>query len=160
MLRCSRELMKIHIPLSRVQRLFSRGSGNGGQNLHASNSRCLLKFNINETGDWLPLKIREIFISQYGQYISPRGTVVIVREDTRSAKDNEKLAIGELQSLLDKCEEIAADERPPEPQFETELERVKASRSAAQQARYKNRLLEEKRLRSEVKRNRRIRFED
>ncbi len=154
MLKCTNSLHKVVVPLARISRLFSRGSGNGGQNLHASHSRCLLKFNINDSSDWMPLHIREVFVSQFGQYVSPRGTVVIVREDTRSARDNEKLAIAELQSLLDKCELIATEERPPEPDYDTELERLKASKSQQQLQRYKDRMLASKRIRGQVKRNR------
>ncbi len=144
---------KVTIPHARVDRLFSRGSGNGGQNLHASNSRCLLKFNIN-TADWIPLKVRNVFIEQFGSHISSKGTVIIVREDTRSATDNEKLAFKQLQTMLDKSEEIA--ERPPldDTEYATEGERIKANKSLSQIERHKDRVIESKKSRSDVKQHR------
>lgn len=150
---------KVHIPLSRVSRLFSRGSGNGGQNLHASHSRCLLKFNIN-SADWLPLRVRESFIRNNGQFISPKGTVVIVREDTRSPADNEKLAVGQLQAMLDKALEAAEDARPAETVHVTEQERIKSTKTNAQIQRYRDTMRMEKRIRSETKRNRKAFFDE
>lgn len=145
---------KVDIPQSRVERLFSRGSGNGGQNLHASNSRCLLKFNIN-TADWIPLKIRNVFITQFGSHISSKGTVVIVREDSRSAADNEKLAFKQLQTMLDKCEEIAQRPPPDDTDHPNEAERIKASKSVSQIERHKDRVIGSKKTRSDVKQHRR-----
>ena len=143
---------KIDIPLSRIERLFSRGSGNGGQNLHASNSRCQIKFDMN-TAEWIPLKVRHAFLEQYGNFVSSKGVVIITREDTRSPSDNEKLAIKQLQSMLDKSEELSMVERQ-DIEYETEQERIKSSKTKSQIARYKDRMLKEKKLRSEVKRNR------
>jgi protein subunit release factor B len=144
---------KVDIPSTRVERLFSRGSGNGGQNLHASNNRCLLKFNIN-AADWIPVKVRSVFIAQFGSHISSKGTVVIVREDSRSAADNEKLALKQLQSMLDKCEEIAQRPPPDDTDHVNELEKIKASKSASQIERHKDRVINSKKTRSNVKQHR------
>ena len=140
------------IPNGRIQALFSRGSGNGGQNLHASNSRCMLKFNIN-SADWMPLAVRNSFIELHGEFISPRGTVVVVREDSRSATDNQKLAMKQLESMIDKAEQHSAIDRS-HPEFQTEQERIKATKTDRQIERYKNRILESKRKDSQVKKNR------
>lgn len=143
---------RVTIPSGRIQSLFSRGSGNGGQNLHASNSRCMLKFNL-DSADWIPLSVRNAFTKIHGDYVSSRGTVVIVREDTRSAADNQKLAMKQLQSMLDQAEEVSLIEKP-DIVHETELGKIKSMKSEAQIQRYKDRMLEEKRLKSQVKRNR------
>ena len=143
---------KVNVPIGKLEFLFSRGSGNGGQNLHASNSRCMLKFNINKA-DWLPLPVKHAFLESFGNSITSRGNVVIVREDTRSATDNQKLALKQLQSMIDKAEELSLVERPDQT-FSTEKERIESTKTAAQIARYKNRTLESKRRTSEVKRNR------
>ena len=145
---------KVTIPLNRLEKSFSRGSGNGGQNLHASHSRCLIKFNLFISADWLPHAVREVFYRQYGDFVSPRGTVVIAREDSRSASDNEKLAVKQLQAMLDKAEELAcaAEEKLKNTSnFSTEQERIKASKSQDQIQRYKDRMLFSKRMRSHVK---------
>lgn len=149
---------KVTIPLNRIERLFSRGSGNGGQNLHASHSRCLLKFNIN-SADWVPLSVRNTFIESFGEYISPRGTVVIVREDTRSPTDNEKLAVKQLQSMLDKAEELSLVERDDR-EFITEQERIKSTKTKRQVERYKDRMLDEKRIKSQTKQSRNRKWDD
>lgn len=143
---------KVYIPLPRIERSFSRGSGNGGQNLHASHSRCLLKFNIN-SADWLSVKVRDSFLELYGEFVTPRGTVVVVREETRSPSDNEKLAIKQLQTMLDKAEELSLVDRT-KVEYVTEQERIKSNKTDAQIARYKERTLRDKKLRSQVKRNR------
>jgi hypothetical protein len=44
-------------------------------------------------------------------FVSSRGIVKIVREDARSPTDNQKLAVKQLQSMLDKSEEIASREK-------------------------------------------------
>ena len=144
---------KVTIPLSRLERHFSRGSGHGGQNLHASHSRCLLKFNIT-TADWIPLKVRNAFLQQFGEFVSSKGTVVIVREDTRSPSDNEKLAIKQLESMLDKSEELSLAETE-HIEYSTEQDRIKAGKTYSQVLRYRERTLNEKKMRSDVKRNRR-----
>ena len=145
---------KVTIPTGRINVLFSRGSGNGGQNLHASNSRCMLKFDINKA-DWMPLSVRDAFIRTHGEYISSRGTVVIVREDTRSATDNEKLAMKQLQAMIDKAEEISKDEKPIET-FSTERERIESTKTKAQIEKYKDTIIESKKIKSHVKRNRNL----
>lgn len=121
----------------------------------------MLKFNVN-TADWIPLRIRDVFVQQHGQFISPKGTLVIVREDTRSAADNEKLAIEQLRLMLEKADEIATEieNRPPEQNFETEQDRIRATKTATQIKRYKERVLLEKRFRSQVKENRKKNFSD
>jgi protein subunit release factor B len=147
------QLLKVNIPNGRIEKLFSRGSGSGGQNLHASNSRCMLKFDINKA-DWIHLKVKNVFIELYGSSaISPKGTVVIVREDTRSAADNEKLALRQLQSMLDKAEELSLMERETV-DYATEIERIKSGKTDAQIRRYKDRVITEKKMRSSVKKNR------
>jgi protein subunit release factor B len=143
---------KVNIPTSRIEKLFSRGSGNGGQNLHASHSRCQIKFDIN-AADWIPIRVKHIFLQQFGKFVTSKGIVVITREDTRSPSDNEKLAIKELQTMLDKSEALSLIERD-DVQYETELERIKSTKTESQVARYKNRMLKEKKMRSDVKRNR------
>jgi len=144
---------KVNIPQARIDRSFSRGSGNGGQNLHASNSRCLLKFNIN-TADWIPLRVRDVFVQQFGSHISSKGTVVIVREDTRSATDNEKLAFKQLQSMLDKSEEIAQRTPSDDTDHLNEVERIKATKSIGQIEGHKDRVIGSKKTRSDVKQHR------
>ena len=76
-----------------------------------------------------------------------------MREDTRSAADNQKLAMKQLQSMLDQAEEVSQIEKP-DIVHETELGKIKSTKSEAQIQRYKDRMLEEKRLKSQVKRNR------
>lgn len=147
---------KVSIPHNRLSKSFSRGSGNGGQNLHASHSRCLIRFNLTRD-DWLPSPVRDAFLQLYGNYVSARGTVVIVREDSRSAADNEKLAMEQLQKMLDKAEQLSsvlASANPPAAAYATDQERIKATRSESQIQRYKDRMLMGKKLKSEVKRNR------
>jgi hypothetical protein len=114
----------------------------------------MLKFNIN-SADWMPLAVRNSFIELHGEFISPRGTVLVVREDTRSATDNQKLAMKQLESMVDKAEKHSLVERSQQ-EFPTEQERIKASKTEMQIERYKNRILESKRMDSKVKRNRKI----
>ena len=143
------------IQVNRLDKSFSRGSGNGGQNLHASHSRCLIKFNLNQSSDWLPVKTREAFLQLHGEFITSRGTVVIVNEKTRSPSDNEKLAMKQLQDMLDKAETLASLPPREEDEYLTNLERIRASKTEAELERYKDRILASKKLKSAVKKNRR-----
>ncbi len=123
--------------------------------MHASNSRCMLKFDISKA-DWMPIQVREAFIRTHGEYISSRGTVVVVREDTRSATDNEKLAMRQLQGMIDKAEEISMNAEPEE-HFATEKERIQSTKTKFQIEKYKDRVIQSKKMRSSVKRNRNVR---
>jgi protein subunit release factor B len=139
---------KITIPTHKLDFRFSRGSGPGGQNLHASNSRCMLKFDIN-SALWIPESVRESFRVTYGKFISSNGIFVICREDTRSAEENRKLALSELQSMLDRAEVLSLSARDS-----IEQERVKLLRIHQQKEKNKTKTMIEKRRSSEVKRNR------
>lgn len=143
---------KVDIPLSRIQKLFSRGSGNGGQNLHASHSRCMIKFDVYDA-DWIPDNVKEQLLVQNGDIISSAGKLVIVREDARSPTDNEKLALNELRSRLNKAEQAAIDKaiRGEEVDYKTQRESIESTKTEEQVAIYKKRVLEEKRKRSSVK---------
>jgi CO dehydrogenase/acetyl-CoA synthase beta subunit len=99
------------------------------------------------------VKVRDSFLELYGEFVTPRGTVVVVREETRSPSDNEKLAIKQLQTMLDKAEELSLVDRT-KVEYVTEQERIKSNKTDAQIARYKERTLRDKKLRSQVKRNR------
>ena len=101
--------------------------------------------------------MREAFIQQYGQFITSKGTVVIIREDTRSPSDNEKLALKQPQEMLDKAEMSVKplESQPPElVRHETEQLRIRSTKSEAQVSRYKDRTIRAKKLRSDTKRNR------
>jgi hypothetical protein len=113
----------------------------------------MIKFDINKA-DWIPLKVKNSFIELFGSsVISPKGIVVVVREDTRSATDNEKLALKQLQSMLDKAEELSMIERV-KVEYATEVHRIKSEKTEAQIHRYKDRVLTGKKMRSSVKKNR------
>ena len=99
--------------------------------------------------------MRNSFIELFGNFVSSRGMVTIVREDTRSPADNEKLAVKQLQSMLDKSEEIASREKD-EVVYNTEKDRIQAGKTERQVSRYNDRRIGEKKRNSLNKQNRKF----
>lgn len=114
---------------------FSRSSGPGGQNVNKVSSRAELRLNIDE----LPLAEHERtrLRSLAGRRVLDDGTLQLFSQESRSQSDNKRLCVEKLTELLEQA--LAA----PKPRRAT-----KPSKGS------KRRRLEDKRQRSEIKRNR------
>lgn len=114
---------------------FSRSSGPGGQNVNKVSSRAELRLNVGE----LALAEHEFtrLRSLAGRRILDDGTLQLFAQESRSQSDNKRLCIEKLTDLLGRA--LSA----PKPRRAT-----KPSKGS------KRRRLEDKRQRSEIKRNR------
>jgi ribosome-associated protein len=119
------------LPLSEVELRFSRSSGPGGQHANTSETRVEAVFDV-EASDALS-------DAQKRRVIDRAGTPIrVVAQDSRSQWRNRELA---LERLVERLREALRVERPRRPTKPTTAAREKR--------------LEEKRRRSEVKRLRR-----
>jgi len=125
------------IPAGELHERFSRSSGPGGQSVNTTDSRVELSFDVSRSPG-LPPHVRERALQRLASRLAD-GVVTVAASGERSQLMNREAARARLASLL--REAIAP---PPPPRVAT-----KPSRGA------RERRLEAKRRRAQVKRNRR-----
>jgi ribosome-associated protein len=125
------------IPAGELHERFSRSSGPGGQSVNTSDSRVELSFDVLRSPS-LPERERSRALERLASRLTD-GVVTVAAENERSQLMNREAARARLASLL--REAVAA---PPPPRVAT-----RPTRGA------RERRLEGKRRRAQVKRNRR-----
>jgi len=125
------------IPVGELHERFSRSSGPGGQSVNTTDSRVELSFDVGRSPS-LPRHVRERALQRLASRLAD-GVVTVSASGERSQLMNREAARARLASLL--RDAIAP---PPPPRVAT-----KPSRGA------RERRLESKRRRAQVKRNRR-----
>jgi ribosome-associated protein len=125
------------VPAGELHERFSRSSGPGGQSVNTTDSRVELSFDVGRSPS-LPPHVRERALQRLASRLAD-GVVTVSASGERSQLMNREAARARLASLL--REAIAP---PPRPRVAT-----KPSRGA------RERRLEAKRHRAQVKRNRR-----
>jgi ribosome-associated protein len=125
------------IPAGELHERFSRSSGPGGQSVNTSDSRVELSFDVLRSPA-LPERERSRALERLASRLTD-GVVTVAAENERSQLMNREAARARLASLL--REAVAA---PPPPRVAT-----RPTRGA------RERRLETKRRRAQVKRNRR-----
>lgn len=124
------------IPKSELAWDFTPTGGPGGQHANRSNTRVELRFDLASSavfGDGLT----ERMLSRLGPR-AVNGVVIVVADDSRSQWRNRSIALRRLRELLEASMKTDPPRRPTRP--------TKASR---------RRRLDEKRARSQIKRDRR-----
>jgi peptidyl-tRNA hydrolase ICT1 len=149
MLRCTSRFFTIEIPKNRVELLYSRASGPGGQNIAASNAKVQLKFEIAKA-DWLPEVVRVQLSKHYGRVL------VIASQESRSCRANEKMCFAKLKELVEKTENFL---NIPKRDFDSFDAWLKSVRTEKQIFRHKARREESKRNDSSVRKNKRVEYE-
>jgi ribosome-associated protein len=125
------------IPAGELHERFSRSSGPGGQSVNTTDSRVELSFDVGRSPS-LPRHVRERALQRLATRLAD-GVVTVSASGERSQLMNREAARARLASLL--RDAVAP---PPPPRVAT-----KPSRGA------RERRLESKRRRAQVKRNRR-----
>ncbi|TNC26123.1 alternative ribosome rescue aminoacyl-tRNA hydrolase ArfB [Amycolatopsis alkalitolerans] len=130
------------IPAGELRERFSRSSGPGGQGVNTADSRVELSFDVAGSPS-IPDDLRPRLLARLASRLSD-GVLTIAASEHRAQLANREAARVRLVSLL---RDAAA---PPPPKRRP----TKPSRGA------KERRLDEKKRRGEVKRGRRRRYED
>jgi ribosome-associated protein len=130
--------MSIVIPISEVEFTYARSSGPGGQNVNKTETKVILRWNL-DAATWINSDVKERFRVAYGSRLTSDGDVVIHSDETRHRAANEKACLEKLTEMLRRVW-FAPKKRVA----------TKPSRSS------QRRRVEAKRLRSDVKKNRKF----
>lgn len=124
--------MRFRIPDTEIEIAAVRARGPGGQNVSKVSNAAHLRFDIRASS--LPEAVKARLLARRDARISREGVVVIKAERHRSLERNREEAIRRLHALVAAAVHAPKTRRPTRP-----------SRAA------RERRLEEKRLRSEIK---------
>jgi len=128
---------QICIPLAEVGFTFARSSGPGGQNVNKVNSKATLHWPVVATAS-LTEDVRSRFVAAFGGQINKQGELVMHSQRFRDQERNIEDCLDKLRAMLLRVAQ------PPKPRKKT-----RPSRAA------KQRRLNDKKARSEVKSRRR-----
>ncbi len=124
------------IPDGELMWTFGPSGGPGGQHANRAHTRAEVRFDLAGSPS-LPTEVKERMLRRLGRRAAG-GIVFVVADDTRSQLQNRRLAVERLAHLLNQASRPARPRRPTRP-------------SAAS----RERRLEEKRRRSQLKEGRR-----
>jgi ribosome-associated protein len=113
-----------------------RAQGPGGQNVNKVSSAVHLRFDIRASS--LPQDVKERLLALPGRRVTRDGVLVIKAQSSRSQDQNRALALERLQAFVDEASVVQAVRKPTRPTYAS-----------------KQRRLQDKSIRSEVKAARR-----
>jgi ribosome-associated protein len=116
----------------------SRSSGPGGQNINKVNTKVELRFKVSKSLK-LSEKEKQIILEKLENRINREGELIIVSQSERSQLKNRNEAVDKFYSLISKALTIRKKRRPTSPTRGSKEERLNI-----------------KRIRSTIKRSRRI----
>lgn len=128
------------IPEASLEWAFGPSGGPGGQHANRSNTRATLRFDLGNF-DQVPEEVRRQMLARLGSRATD-GVVTVVVDETRSQRANRDIALERVRQLLNDA-----------------LQRPRRRRSTRPTAASRERRLEEKRRRSDIKSSRRERFD-
>ncbi|VDK88547.1 unnamed protein product [Litomosoides sigmodontis] len=129
------------IPIDKVEKRFMRSSGPGGQNVNMVNTKCQIRFNLNEA-DWLSSKMQEIFRKRFPRLLNKQHDVVISSDKSRIQAENQEDCFNKLRMMLLECNKELLDNRSPTDQDKTIIDN--RARKAAQRRLYAKRIQSQK----------------
>lgn len=128
---------ELTIPVSEMEIFFSKSGGPGGQNVNKVNSKVFLRWPLSTSPrltDEMRLKIQQ----SCRTYITEEGDILLYSDRFRTQKQNREDCLSKLQKIL----EVAL--RPQKARVKTRVSKAN-----------KERRLQDKKLRSKIKKNRR-----
>ena len=146
MLRILGRSFSFKVPRDRVELLYSRASGAGGQNIAASNSKVQIRFELAQA-DWLSASVRAELAKHFGR------VVVLACQESRSCKQNENLCFAKLSELITKTEE-AVDLSRKTVHYTSFTDWIRSIRTDKQMLRHKTQREASKRRHAQSRRHR------
>jgi ribosome-associated protein len=128
---------RLTIPSGELALAFARSGGPGGQNVNKVSSKVELRWNPTTSGA-LTADDRTWLLAQLGNRLTTDGTLIVTSTATRDQLKNREDAMSKLTLIV-----------------RAALERPKTRRATRPSRGAKRRRVEDKRHRSEIKRNRR-----
>ena len=113
-----------------------RAQGPGGQNVNKVSTAVHLRFDIGASS--LPPAVKERLLALPGRRVTKEGILVIKAQSARSQEQNKAQALARLEEIVEEASQVQAIRRPTKPTYGS-----------------RQRRLEGKAIRSEVKANRR-----
>lgn len=113
-----------------------RSQGPGGQNVNKVSSAIHLRFDIRASS--LPDQVKERLLALPGRRVSKEGVLVLKAQSARTQEQNKAQALARLEDIVEEASRVQAVRRPTKPTYGS-----------------KQRRLEGKAIRSEVKASRR-----
>jgi ribosome-associated protein len=114
-----------------------RAQGPGGQNVNKVSSAVHLRFDIRASS--LPQAVKERLLALPGRRVNKEGVLVIKAQSARSQEQNKAQAMARLQEIVDDASQVQAVRRPTKPTYASKQRRLegKAIRSEVKAARRK-----------------------
>jgi ribosome-associated protein len=114
-----------------------RSQGPGGQNVNKVSSAVHLRFDIRASS--LPDDVKERLLSLPGRRVSKEGVLVLKAQTARSQEQNRALAMARLQHIVDEASVVQAPRKPTKPTYGSKQRRLegKSIRSEVKAARRK-----------------------
>jgi ribosome-associated protein len=115
------------IPAAEIVELASRSSGPGGQHVNTSSTRVSLRWNIRES-EGLTEQARERLLTSLRPRLSRRGVLIVHADRSRSRQRNLEAAYERLYELVESALYEAAPRKPTAPTRGSKQRRLEAKR--------------------------------
>jgi ribosome-associated protein len=114
-----------------------RSQGPGGQNVNKVSSAVHLRFDIRASS--LPPQVKERLLALPGRRVSKDGILVLKAQTSRSQEQNKALALQRLEEIVAEASVVPEIRRPTKPTYGSKQRRLegKAIRSEVKAARRK-----------------------
>jgi ribosome-associated protein len=114
-----------------------RSQGPGGQNVNKVSTAVQLRFDIRASS--LPADVKERLLALPGRRVSKDGVLVLKAQSERSQEQNRSQAFERLARIVDEASQVQAVRRPTKPTYGSKQRRLegKAIRSQVKEGRRK-----------------------
>lgn len=129
--------MPPRVPVSEVEFTAMRAQGPGGQNVNKVSSAVHLRFNIQASS--LPSFVKHNLLILARTRVNKDGVLLIKAQSSRSQEDNRAAALARLEALIAEASHIPTPRKPTQPTYGSKQRRLesKSSRSEVKATRRK-----------------------